>query len=312
MNYIKINSKEVYLEEYGKEHERSIVYFHGGPGAGCLDFRAQAKALGETYHVLIFDQLGCWRSEAIPQNESFGLSDHVQLIDKMREILGIKTWTVLGHSFGGMLACLYAYTYQKNIDAVIYECPSWDIALSFKSVASSLYYPYFQSIKSDEGLSICTKIININYLNRQDILTDHISASSMVKDNKVREYLHGISAEELYSHYQLEDDELRGITTQEQFTEKFKRGGDTGRDKILESGEMFKEYLPFLKEIKKPSLLLVGKYDPACGKDQRDYFKQFSINGKIVEFENSGHFPRIEEPQAYTKAIIDFMDNFAV
>jgi len=74
------------------------------------------------------------------------------------------------------------------------------------------------------------------------------------------------------------------------------------------AGKIFNDYLPYLKEIKQPSLLLTGKYDPACGKDQCDYFKHFSVRGTIVEFQNSGHFPRIEEAQAYTKSIIDFLD----
>jgi len=295
MGYIKVDSKEIYIEAYGKENEHTIVYFHGGPGAGCSDFRQQAKILGKNYHVIIFDQYGCWRSEAISENEPFGMTDHVKLIDKMREILDIQSWIVLGHSYGGMLACLYAHTYPEYTKAVIYECPSWDFILSAKSIAAFLI-PYFTRINSEEGLINCHELINKSYINRCNAINDILAILNMVEYGKERNYIHGISIEEFdkYSY----DPDLPDNNWQK---------NEIHYNKIFESCEMVNDYLPYLKKIKQPSLLLVGKYDPACGNDQREYFRKYSRNGTVVEFENSGHFPRLEEPEAYTKAIINFL-----
>lgn len=85
MALIEVESKKIYIEEYGKENKETIVYFHGGPGASCLDFINQAKALGTKFHVISFDQYGVMRSESIKENESFGMYDHIELIDKLRE-----------------------------------------------------------------------------------------------------------------------------------------------------------------------------------------------------------------------------------
>ena len=297
MAFIEVDSKKIYIEEYGKENKHTIVYFHGGPGENCLDFMGQAKALGEKYHVVSFDQYGCLRSDAIPENESFAVKEHAVLIDKMREKLGIASWTLIGHSYGGMLACLYAYTYPKNVEAVIYECPSLDFILSAKSIAS-FFIPYFKGINSDEGVDNCAKIINKDYADKKSVFTDMWHVLNLVKDEKERQYLHNISAEELNASYPRQDipDECRGR-------------GMICFEKIVQSDEFYNDYLPCLKEIKQPSLLLVGKYDPVCCETQRDYFRQFAVNGKIVEFENSGHFPRIEEPHTYTDSIINFLDH---
>ena len=59
------------------------------------------------YGLVHFDQYGVLRSDAIPDGKSFGIEDHVDLADEMGGQLGIKSWTVLGHSIGGMFACLY-------------------------------------------------------------------------------------------------------------------------------------------------------------------------------------------------------------
>jgi len=53
-------------------------------------------------------------------------------------------------------------------------------------------------------------------------------------------------------------------------------------------------------------LLINGLYDPACSENQIRYIKENIIDVKQVLFENSGHFPRIEEPAKYTQCVIDF------
>ena len=297
MGFIKVDSKRIYTEIYGRGNENTIIYFHGGPGASCLDFSKQAKALGEKYHVISFDQYGVMRSDAIPETEPFGMSDHVELIGKLREVLGVTSWTVLGHSYGGMLACLYARTYPQNTDAVIYDCPSWNYILSAKTTASH-FIPYFDSINSEIGINKCHAVIDKTFSKRSEVLDDLIAILNMVADPKERNYLHGITFEEYRPFQQHENIPKDGW-----------KKGNNHMQKLIDAGEIFDNYLPSLNEIIKPSLLLVGKYDPCCGADQREYFQKHSIHGTIVEFQNSGHFPRIEEPEAYTKSIINFMDS---
>ena len=59
--------KKIWYEIYGAEYDDTLLYLHGGPGASCLDFVNQARALGEKMKVVIFDQLGVLRSEAIAE-----------------------------------------------------------------------------------------------------------------------------------------------------------------------------------------------------------------------------------------------------
>lgn len=296
MAIIEVESKKIYIEEYGKGHEDTIVYFHGGPGASCLDFIHQAKALGEKFHVISFDQYGVMRSEAIRENE-FGMYDHIKLIDKIREKLNISKWTVLGHSYGGMLACMYAYEYPDYTDRVIYDCPSWNFTLSAKSIAS-FFMPYFEKHTIQEGINACNVVLRKAYENHAEVFCDLLAVLNLVKDEKERNYLHNISAEEYRANFMPQE-----------IPEDGWQKGSVHVQKLLEAGEILNDYLPFLKEIKCPSLLLVGKYDPVCGRDQRNYFKNNSLRSKIVLFEKSGHFARIEEPEAYTRAIVNFINS---
>jgi proline iminopeptidase len=296
MAYIEIDGKNIYYEEYGKADSRAIAYFHGGPGANCMDFAAQAKALGETFRVISFDQYGCLRSDAHSDGEAFGIRDQAALILKMQNKMKIPSWSLIGHSYGGMLACLYTHTNPDRVDAVIYDCPSWNFVLSSKSIAAFVL-PYFQRTESVENINKCNDIINKDYtLNKQNVVDDLLAVLNEVKDGAVRQYLHSITIEELDAHYPIKD-----------IPKEFRKRGQTHFSKIIESGEMLFDYLPYLNQIPYPSLLLVGKYDPACCAVQREYFVNHAKNGKMIEFENSGHFPRIEETEKYLQTVTDFL-----
>lgn len=300
MSFIEVESKNIYYEEYGKHNKHTIVYFHGGPGESCLSYTHQAKVLGEKYHVISFDQYGVLRSDAIPENESFGVEDHVELIEKMRKKLGINSWTVLGHSYGGMLACLYVHTYPDNVHSVIYDCPTWNISLTSKTIASVLL-PYFQQIDFEKGLNICNAIMNEDTTSKEAFDKAIELSSMMQEDEGIRRYSHTIDSHE-YEQYMIKY--IPQINTDSANWKKFIRH----TQKLMQKGDFYNDYLPCLKDIKVPSLLLIGKYDVTCGKDQQDYFCKFSKNGVIIEFQNSAHLAWIQESEAYTTAIINFLE----
>ncbi len=297
MPFIKMDSKNIYYEEYGKTNQHTVVYFHGGPGEGCWSYAYQAKLLSEKYHVVIFDQYGVLRSDTIPGNESFGVEDHVKLIDKMREKLGIDKWSILGHSYGGMLACLYAHTYPDHTRSVIYDNPTWNMFLTAQTVAATLS-PYFEKTNNDEALNICYKILDKTMIVKEAF--GDIDLLFSINDSGMDEYLHVINTSE-YNQY-MEEHHLRVVAED---SGKYK----IHNQKLIDKGDFFNDYLPLLKNIKKPSLLMVGEYDITCGKDQQEYFRQFSPNGIIIKFQNCAHLLWIQQSQRYTKTILDFLDS---
>lgn len=294
MPYIKTYNKEIYYEIYGECNKNTLVYFHGGPGASCLDFAVQAKALGSKLKVIIFDQCGVLRSERIMENESYGMKIQVDMIEEMRKMLGIGKWSVLGHSYGGMLACLYAHVYPSSVDKLILECPSLDFADSAKSIA---YYlsDYISESCGDEAKKLCEKIKITEYTDKTSAF-DLMSLLGYIQDTKLRNYLHGISYEE-YTKY----------TYSETITNEMWAKSETHLTKLLDEGKMFENFLPILNDLHKPLMLINGLYDPACSKNQIRYIKENVVTAKQVLFENSGHFPRIEEAAKYTQCVTDFL-----
>ena len=147
--FINILGRKIWCEVYGIEYHDTLLYLHGGPGASCLDFANQAKALSAKMRVVIFDQLGVMRSEALAEDESYTMEYQIELIEEMRKLLGIERWSILGHSYGGTLAVLYAHSYPDSICRVILDCPSLWFEDSAKSTADTI-----QDLKNHRNLQL--------------------------------------------------------------------------------------------------------------------------------------------------------------
>lgn len=46
----------------------------------------------------------------------------------------IEKWSVIGHSFGGYVALLYASIYPSSIEKIIFEGPTFDFALTSRAL----------------------------------------------------------------------------------------------------------------------------------------------------------------------------------
>lgn len=298
--FVHIFGKKIYYEMYGTECDNILLYLHGGPGASCLDFVNQAKALSKKMKVILLDQLGVLRSEAIAENEDYSMEYQIEMLEEMRKLFGIEKWSILGHSYGGMLAVLYASLYPDSIHKVILECPSLWFEDSARSVAEYLS-GYIHSLNSKQASELCEKMKSTDYQDKREVVYDLIALLHYVTDMKLRNYLQGASFEE----YQMSMD-TNGITNE------MWAKGDRHLMKLLSEGDggrvvMTDNFLPIIQRITLPLLLIRGKYDPACTKYQTEYILNNVQNAVQAVFENSGHFPRIEEADKYTETIFNFL-----
>lgn len=296
MSFINISGKKIYYESYGENHTPVLVYLHGGPGASCLDFTNTAKALGKQIKVVSFDQYGVLRSEKISDDKPYTMDIQADMIDEMRRKMNIKSWSVLGHSYGGALAVLYADKYPDTVDKIILECPCLDFTDSAKSIASYLS-SYIYHLGDKAAIVLCEKIQNSDYQN-SNVVVDILNLLDCVKDMELRNYLHSISFDDYLSCFSTD-----GIT------DEMWAKTESHLLKLIEDGAMVNNYLPVLKGLNKPILLLKGNYDPACSENQVNYIKDLS-NATIVEFEDSGHFPRIEEQEKYVEMVLGFINDY--
>lgn len=303
--FVNIWGKNIWYDIYGAEHSDTLLYLHGGPGASCLDFVNQAKALSGKMKVIIFDQLGVLRSDGIAENESYSMEYQIEMVEEMRKILGIEKWSVLGHSYGGMLAVLYASACPDSVHKIILECPSLWFEDSARSTAEYLS-EHIHSLNDGEAVKLWEKVRFADYQDKTEVVWDLSALLGYVTDMELRFYLHGITLEEYEMSMDTSDIADEMWSKGEQHLKKLLETPAAGsaQKRVL----MTDDLLPLIPKIAAPMLLINGKYDPACSKHQIEYIMNSAQDVTQAVFENSGHFPRLEEAEKYTNTVLSFLD----
>ena len=295
MSFVTVDGKKIYYEEYGDRNRPTIVYLHGGPGESCLTYSYQAKELGTSFHVISFDQYGVFRSDAIPEGEPAGVLFHVELIEKMRTALAIKSWIPLGHSFGGMLALLYAHSYPESTDAVIYDCPMWSALHTARAIALAVR-PFYEQNGMQEQLATVGEILKDDISPREAFE----KAMTIEFSDGLDRFCHVIETDRYNAYI---NDHIEDPQVPDECWGRFM----TFRQKIFAAEDFYGDYLPYLCDISKPQLLLVGEYDMTCGSYEQGWFREHAQNGTLQILDNSAHLSWFEYPEIYTELVSGFV-----
>src|SRR5215475_7923050 len=93
-----------------------LVLCHGGPGLWDY-FDDVADLLGGSARIIRWDQRGCGRSE---RRGPYTVARYVADLDAIREQIGVPRISLLGHSWGAMLALRYSLEHPDRVSRLIY------------------------------------------------------------------------------------------------------------------------------------------------------------------------------------------------
>ncbi|WP_235622624.1 alpha/beta fold hydrolase [Bacillus mycoides] len=271
-----------------------MLYLYGGPGESCYDFSFhQAERLKDSLYVIMIDQRGVCRSEGITEEEPFGLNDLVEDCEELRKVLQIEKWSVIGHSFGGYLALLYAATYPNSIEKIIFEGPTFDFALTSRALLQKtgiLLKKYGKELAAEE----CFAYSSSN-ASSEELLEAYIRLSDELEEKRMEIY----ENKEVKTDYSLYSDEE---------WEEFSKRSEIHFDRLKAERAFHTSLLSKIKDVENPMLLIVGKYDVVTCEKQIETFNKDALNGKCIIFEESGHTPHYEEVDRFAETVIHFLN----
>jgi proline iminopeptidase len=112
---------DIRLHYFAVGQGEEILVIHGGPGLAPGEPWPAAPLLADRFRLVFYHQRGCGRStrpfERAPDggmdtfrrvHDKLGLGAQVADIERIRRLLGKEQVTLLGHSFGALIAALYA------------------------------------------------------------------------------------------------------------------------------------------------------------------------------------------------------------
>lgn len=85
-----------------------LLYFMGGPGCSAALLRDEAELLSDRFAVYLIDPHGSGGSTPPSDPSQYDPAGHARFYDEVRRALGIEAATIMGVSFGALVALSYA------------------------------------------------------------------------------------------------------------------------------------------------------------------------------------------------------------
>jgi proline iminopeptidase len=105
---------------------RPVVVLHGGPGAAHDYLYPAFSSLADEFRLLFYDQRGGGRS-AVARPSRIGWRDHLADLEALRRYWKLGRLALIGYSWGGLLALLYAGEHPGRVGAMalVAPAPGW-------------------------------------------------------------------------------------------------------------------------------------------------------------------------------------------
>ena len=270
--YAPIQQGSLYYKHIGQGPP--VVIVHGGPGLTHDHFMPQMAQLAQNHSLVFYDQRGSGRSIDSNTNKEFlTLQQFVSDLDALRKHLQFNKITVLGHSWGSFLALFYAITYPQHTEKLILMGPQpmCDKGMTaFEAVFSQRLAPLKDQLPSDpEDLVQFYRIL---------------SAAFCYDPAKAHELT--------LSYHPVADQMGRKVAKH--------------LNAALFAGQW--DYHAQLTQVIAPTLIVHGAQDPIPLWTAQKLYQSLP-NAKLVTLDQCGHFPYIEQPKAFFKAVGAFLDS---
>lgn len=260
----------------GEKMEKKPVLFavHGGPGSDHSDFKPWLTPLSEHMQIVYLDQRSNGQSDRVDL-ATCTLDQLADDIEALRQYLGLGKIAVLGHSFGGMVAQVYATRYPESLEKLVLVCtaPSWNFyaaALDYASVNATA-----------EQLKVIPEMFE-----------------GRIED-EAHSYRWWDVCYDLYFH--VLDEEVMRET------------GNRPIGSLEVANYTFKNLLPLydvrpqLTSLPVETLVIGARYDWITPVSQAEEMHSLIPNSKLVLFEHSGHMPFIEEHGTFIECVSRFI-----
>jgi proline iminopeptidase len=118
----KINGVNHFFEIMGEGEP--LIVLHGGPGLFHDYLVPHFKILAKDYKIIFYDQRGCGKTEFPQDTSSINIETYVEDLEAIRNHLKLDKLNLVGHSWGSLLALVYAKKYPDNLNRLILISPA--------------------------------------------------------------------------------------------------------------------------------------------------------------------------------------------
>ena len=280
---VEVTGGRVWYARIGEGDGSPLLVLHGGPGAASHYMEPLAERLADGRPVIVYDQLGCGRSERPDDTSLWTVERFCREVDQVREALGLDRCHLLGQSWGGWLALDYMCRGPSGIQRLVLASTSASIPqfmAEARKLIAALPEPHGRVLEElgargeydAPEYQAAVEEFYRRHLCRLDPWPEALQRSTDQMDgNQVYLTMNGPTEFDVIGRLRDWD-----------------RTADLGRIMV-------------------PTLVTCGRYDElpvACSQTLADGI----ADARMVVFERSAHIAHLEEPELYASTVAEFLD----
>ena len=263
-------------EVRGSAAGRPLVVVNGGPGfdhAYLLVGDAWDR-LATSRRVVMYDQRGTGASSRIREGQPCGLAEQIDDLEALRAHLGLETMDLLGHSWGGYLVMAYAARHPERVaHLVIADSAAPKIQDTF--FAFKNFFP--EKTREEDGLAFAVELGD-----PKAVAADLAMYMTMLFHSPARR-----------------DAYLAAFRAADSYQQSVNRS-------VWNDLQRF-DLNPELPKFRFPTLVVTGRYDFNVAPSVAYAIHRAIPGSEFAVFEDSGHLPFYEEPEAFVARLTRFL-----
>ncbi len=268
---VEVDGVELYVRAAGDGPD--VVVLHGGPGAHHDYLLPQFDALASGRRLRYYDQRGGGRS-AVSRDVPVGWREHVGDLLGLVEAWNIDRATILGYSWGGLLAMLFAIQHADRIERLALVSPG-----AVTAGGRAEFERRFTARMRDPHIIEARQTLQ----------------RSGLRERNPEEYRQRIFELSIAGYFK-DPESAQGLTP-------FRVTART-QQAVWESLDSY-DLSDDLSQLDVPALLIHGRHDPIPLSSSEHTARL--LNARLEVFEDSGHVPYVEEHQRFVQVLDAFL-----
>lgn len=289
--FIDANGVLIYYTALG--HGAPLLIVHGGPGASHDYFLPYLLPLARHNRLIFIDERGSGRSQKLADPKGYTVEAMVEDVEAVRQGLDLGSISLLGHSYGGVLAQAYALKYQSHLTHLI-------LASTFPSTRQM--NQVFVRMKQRMSPALRNRIDSLEKAGLFGQGADY-QKNRYPDAYMIAAWGEGYFPYVYRNHPDPNEDPLHdGDISWDLYREMWGSHGEFVIDGNLTSVE----YVERLPSIHVPTLIIAGDHDE-CDPSLSEEMHAKIAHSQLVILPQSGHMTFVDQPTMFMNAVGGFL-----
>jgi proline iminopeptidase len=270
-----------------------IVIVHGGPGGSHDYFLPYLLPLARQNRLIFIDERGSGKSQKLEDPGGYTVENMVEDVEAVRQGMVLGKITLMGHSYGGVLAQAYALKYQNNLSHLIL-CSTFASTAEMNQVLARIKFAAPETVREQ--------------IEREEKAGLYGQGREYEKNRYTTEYMIAAWGGAYFPYLYQNHPDANYDPTQtanlpwDLYREMWGSNGEFVIDGNLKSIE----YLERLHTIHVPTLIIAGDHDE-CDPSLSQEMHEKIADSQIVILPKSGHMTFVDQQGKFNDSVNTFV-----